>query len=162
MTTAGETIAPQPSTPLFRAPGRGRVKGTRLTRTALVLAVLLGTGAGSAAVAQAATTGANNGSKASTPHAVRTPPAAFGTVESVGTGTFTVKEPKGTTVTVDVTSSTTYKDGKVTSPTFANVTTGEMVAVEGTTASGIVTAKSVLIGFAGGMGHNHGHGPGAA
>jgi hypothetical protein len=162
MTTAGETIAPQPSTPPFRFPDRGRVKGTRLTRTAVVLAVLLGTGAGSAAVAQAATTGANNSSKASAQHGVRTPPAAFGTVESVGTGTFTVKERKGTTVTVDVTSSTTYRDGKVTSPTFANVTTGEMVVVEGTTASGIVTAKSVLIGMGGGMGHNHRHGPGPA
>ena len=91
-----------------------------------------------------------------------TPPAAAGTVESVtagsvsGTGTFTVKGHDGTTVTVDVTSSTTYRDQKVTSPSFTNVTTGEMVSVEGTTASGVVTATSVLIGFGGGMGHNHG------
>ncbi len=92
-----------------------------------------------------------------------TPPAAAGTVESVtagsvsGTGTFTVKGHDGTTVTVNVTSTTTYKDQGVTSPSFANVTTGEMVSIEGTTASGVVTATSVLIGFGGGMDRNHGH-----
>ena len=64
----------------------------------------------------------------------------------------------GKTVTVEVSSSTTYKDPGVTSPSFANVTTGEMVSVEGTTASsGVVTATSVFIGFGGGMGHDHGH-----
>jgi len=80
-----------------------------------------------------------------------TAPAAAGTVESVGTNTFTLKGRNGTTVTVDVSSSTTYKDGKVTSPTFANVTKGEMVSVEGTTTSGVVTATSVSIGFGGRM-----------
>ena len=91
------------------------------------------------------------------------PPAAAGTVESVTPGSggtpdsFTVKGHDGTTVTVDVSSSTTYKDQGVASPSFANVTTGEMVSVEGTTASGVVTASSVFIGFAGGMGRNHGH-----
>ena len=48
-----------------------------------------------------------------------------------------------TSVTVDVTSSTTYKDPKVTSPSFADVTIGEMVRVQGTTAAGVVTATSV-------------------
>jgi hypothetical protein len=96
-----------------------------------------------------------------------TPPAAAGTVESVGTNSsginfFTVKGHDGTIVTVDVTSSTTYKDQGVTSPSFANVTTGEMVSVEGTTTSGVVTATSVFIGFGFGMGHNHGHGGGFA
>ena len=96
-----------------------------------------------------------------------TPPAAAGTVESVtagsvsGTGTFTVKGHDGTTVTVNVTSTTTYKDQGVTSPSFANVTTGEMVSVEGTTASGVVTATSVLIGFGGGS-FGHGTPPAAA
>lgn len=56
-----------------------------------------------------------------------------------------------TTVIVDVTSSTTYKDHKVTSASFAKVTTGEMVSVEGTTTSGVVTATNVTIGFGGGM-----------
>jgi hypothetical protein len=87
-----------------------------------------------------------------------TPPAAAGKVESVGKDTFTVKGRDGTTVSVDVSSSTTYKDRAVASPSFANVTKGEMVGVQGTTASGKVTAKSVLIGFRGGSGHNRGHG----
>ncbi len=93
-----------------------------------------------------------------------TPPAAIGTVASVGTNAsgvnyFTVKTHAGTTVTVDVTSTTTYKDQSVTSPSFANVTTGETVVVEGTTASGTVTATSVAIGFGRG-GRNYGHGGG--
>ena len=58
-----------------------------------------------------------------------------------------------------MTSSTTYKDQKATSPSFANVTVGEMVSVQGTTASGVVTATSVTIGFGGGM-WGHGRGPG--
>jgi hypothetical protein len=78
-----------------------------------------------------------------------TPPAAFGAVESVGSNTFTLKGPNGATVTVDVSSSTTYRDGKATSASFADVTVGEMVSVEGTTASDVVTANSVYIGFDG-------------
>ena len=92
-----------------------------------------------------------------------TPPAAVGTVESVGTDSsgvnfFTVKAKDGTTVTVDVTSSTTYKDPKVTSPSFADVSTGEMVMVQGTMASGVVTATSVSIGFGKAMGGSFGPG----
>ena len=66
----------------------------------------------------------------------------------------------GTTVTVDVSSSTTYKDQKVTSPSFATVTSGEMVSLEGTTTAGTVTATSVFIGSDGGMyGHDDGLAP---
>ena len=46
----------------------------------------------------------------------------------------------------------------MTAPTFSNVKVGEMVGVQGATVSGTVTATSVLIGFGGGMGHNHGWG----
>ena len=115
--------------------------------------VVLGTGAGTVAVAQAATTAFAKSSATAawaTRHGTR--PATVGTVESVGTNTFTLKGRNGTTVTVDVSSSTTYRDGKVASPTFAKVTKGEMVSVEGTTAAGVVTATSVQIGFGGGMG----------
>jgi preprotein translocase subunit YajC len=82
------------------------------------------------------------------------PPAAMGTVESVGDGTFTITSPDGTTVTVDVGSSTTYRDPGVTSPGIANVTVGEHVAVFGTDTSTTVTATSVAIGNPpnGGMG----------
>jgi hypothetical protein len=78
------------------------------------------------------------------------PPAAFGTVATVGTDDFTLTTKSGTTVTVDVTSSTTYNDQGVTSPTLANVTVGETVAAFGTEASGTVTATSVDIGTPGG------------
>ncbi len=78
-----------------------------------------------------------------------TPPAAFGTVETLGSDTFTVKTYNGSTVTVDVNSSTTYKDRGVTSPTFTDVKMGGTVIVQGTTSSGTVTATSVVIGFGG-------------
>ncbi len=78
------------------------------------------------------------------------PPSAFGTVKSVGDGTFTLTEQDGTTVTVNVTSATTYRDRDVTSPTIANVTVGEHVAVFGTDTSNVVSATSVAIGDPGG------------
>jgi hypothetical protein len=139
-----------PRTPTTLAPAHRWAKRSRLTSAAVALAVVLGTSGGTVAVAQAATTTSSHSSASAagrTKHG--TPPAAAGTVESVGTNTFTLKGRNGTTVTVDVSSSTTYRDGKVTSPGFANVTVGEMVTVEGTTASGVVTATSVSIGFGG-------------
>ena len=125
------------------------------------------TNSGSPSTAGATRTGSGWGHQTGQLRGHHTPPAAAGTVESVGTNSsginfFTVKGHDGTIVTVDVTSSTTYKDQGVTSPSFANVTTGEMVSVEGTTTSGVVTATSVFIGFGFGMGHNHGHGGGFA
>ena len=49
-------------------------------------------------------------------------------------------------ITVKVSDATTYRDPAVTSPTIANVTVGEHVAVFGTDASNVVTATSVAIG----------------
>jgi len=80
------------------------------------------------------------------------PPAAVGTVATVGTDTFTLKTKDGTVVTVNVTSSTTYRDRGVTSPTLANVTVGETVAAFGTDTSNTVSATSVDIGAPGGPG----------
>jgi preprotein translocase subunit YajC len=74
------------------------------------------------------------------------PPAAFGTVKSVGSNTFTLTTFDGTTVTVDVSSSTKYVDPGVSSPSFANVTVGGHVAVFGTDTSNTVTATTVAIG----------------
>jgi preprotein translocase subunit YajC len=79
-----------------------------------------------------------------------TPPVAFGTVKSVGDGTFTITARDGTTVTVNVSGATTYHDRAVTSPTIANVTVGAHVAVFGTDTSNVVTATSVAIGGPGG------------
>ena len=86
------------------------------------------------------------------------PPAAVGTVATVGTDSFTIKTKDGTTVTVDVSSSTTYRDRDVTSPTLANVTVGEMVAAFGTKTANTVTATSVAIGEPGGPGVHGGPG----
>ena len=66
------------------------------------------------------------------------PPAASGIVTSLGSNTFTLKTTSGTRVTVDVSSTTTYRDRGVTSPSFANVSVNEHVAVFGTTSSGTV------------------------
>ena len=74
------------------------------------------------------------------------PPAAVGTVKSVGNDTFTLTTQDGTTVTVNVSSSTAYLDHDVTSPSLANVTVGEHVAVFGTDDANVVTATSVAIG----------------
>lgn len=72
-------------------------------------------------------------------------PAVVGTVEEKGDGTFTV-ESGSTTVTADVSDSTTYVDPGVTSPSISDVTVGEHVAVFGTETSGSVAATSVAIG----------------
>jgi preprotein translocase subunit YajC len=74
------------------------------------------------------------------------PPVAVGRVKSVGDDTFTITTGSGATVTVNVSSSTTYRDPSVSSATLANVTVGEQVAVFGTESSDTVTATSVGIG----------------
>ena len=86
-----------------------------------------------------------------------TPPAAMGTVASVGTNSFTLTARDGTTVTVDVGSSTTYLDHDVTSPSIADVKVGDHVAVFGTSNAGTVTATKVAIGGPGGPGGHGGH-----
>jgi hypothetical protein len=145
--------SPGPYTSLSPVPARRGAKRPFITSAAVALAVVLGTGAATVGVAQAATTtSSHHPTAAAWPAKHGTAPAAAGTVESVGANTFTLKGRNGTTVTVDVGSSTTYRDAKVTSPSFANVTVGEAVSVEGTSASGVVTATSVQIGFGGRMG----------
>jgi hypothetical protein len=86
----------------------------------------------------------------------------MGTVASVGDGTFTLTTEDKTTVTVNVSSTTTYSDPSVTSATLANVTVGEQVAVFGTDTSNVVTATSVAIGEppGGGKGGPGSGGPG--
>ncbi len=74
------------------------------------------------------------------------PPAAVGTVKSVGDNSFTVTTSSGTTVTANVSSSTKYLDHDVTTPSLANVTVGQHVAVFGTDTSNVVTATTVAVG----------------
>jgi preprotein translocase subunit YajC len=147
---------------------QGRRRGVRVTTAA---AVALGLALGGGAVAGAATS--STGSSASAPASGipsnhppmgGSPPAAVGTVKSVGYGTFAITTQDGTTVTVNVGTSTTFVDASVTSPTIANVTVGAHVAVFGTDTANVVTATSVGIGQppGGGQGRPGGAGPGGA
>ena len=89
-------------------------------------------------------------------------PGAFGTVTSVGTDSFVLTTAAGTTVTVDVSSSTTYREPGTTSPSFSDITTGATVGAMGTESAGVVSATTVFIapaGFGGGhFGGGHGGG----
>jgi hypothetical protein len=140
------------------------VKVRRGMRVATVAGVALGLTVAGGAVAGAATKGSNaarasqtakHGAKGEHSYGDHARPAAFGTVTSVGADTFTLTTHKGSTVTVNVTSATTYRDHDVKSPSFANVTKGEMVAVFGADTSGTVVATSVGIRGTGGD-WNHG------
>ena len=131
-----------------------RRRGFRITTAA---AVALGLAVGGGAVANASSTSSTTST--STPGAPSgrdvfggTPPAAFGTVASVGTNTFTLTGHDGTTVTVDVSATTTYVDPAVTSPSLADVKVGAHVAVFGTDSANTVTATKVAIGGPGGHG----------
>src|SRR5664280_2967738 len=133
----------------FPGVSQKRRRGVRVTSAA---AMALGLAIGGSAIAGAATTTAStpnpsaSGSQTNRPPFDGTPPAAVGTVKSVGTGTFTLTTQDGTTVTVNVGSSTTYLDHDVTSPSFGNVTVGAHVAVFGTDTSNTVTATKVAVG----------------
>jgi hypothetical protein len=73
----------------------------------------------------------------------------FGKVSSVdrSADTFKLKTFSGSTVTVKVTSSTSYRDTSVSKASFTDVKVGENVAVTGSTSHGVETAKTVVIGF---------------
>lgn len=58
---------------------------------------------------------------------------------------FTITTLSGTTVTVEVTSATGYADLAVASPSLADVTSGEEVAVFGTLAGSTLTATEVMV-----------------
>lgn len=145
-----------------RKPARRR----RALRVASATGLALGLAAGGAAVAGAATSGSSEGhsQSGSQPPAggMRpnggTPPAAVGTVATVGASSFTLKTKDGTTVTVDVSGTTTYRDRDVSSPTLADVTVGKTVAAFGTDTSNTVTATSVAIGVPNGPGGRNGTG----
>jgi len=144
---------------LDSSPGVGhrRRRGFRVTAAA---AVALGLAVGGGAMANAATSGSSSSTTAPSTHFGGhdgfggTPPAAMGKVAKVGSNTFTLTNRDGTTVTVDVGSTTTYLDRGVTSPSFTDVTVGAQVAVFGTDTADTVTATKVAIGGPGA------HGPG--
>jgi hypothetical protein len=129
-----------------------RRRGVRVTSAAAVaLGLVLGGGAVAGATATSPSSSSSSNSSRPGPQTNRppfdgAPPAAVGTVKSVGTGTFAITTVDGTRVTVNVGTKTKYFDPDVTSPTIANVTVGEHVAVFGTDTSNTVTATQVAIG----------------
>ena len=132
-------------------------KRSRGVKIASSVGIVAGLTAGSFLVAGAATGGSGSPHESSSEAGhTRTMPAAFGTVASVGANSFTITTKAGATDTVNVSSSTTYRDRGVTTPSLANVIVGESVAVFGTLNSGVVTATSVAIGTPGGWGGHFG------
>ena len=130
----------------FAGVGRKRRRGVRVA-TAAAIALGLAVSGGAVAGATTSSSGATGATTpAGQPPGSGSPPAAMGTVKSVGDGTFALTTQDGTAVTVDVSGTTTYLDPGVTSPTIANVTVGEHVVVFGTESSDTVTATSVAIG----------------
>jgi hypothetical protein len=83
----------------------------------------------------------------------------IGTVSSPSSGGFTLTTAKSTTVTVDLSATTTkFRERGVSSPGPTNILTGDTVTVTGTQAGATtVDALLVVIGT-GGHGHHHGHG----
>lgn len=143
---ASPTETPPSATPPSATPQRRR--GVRVTSAA---ALALGLALAGGSVAAAATAPSPSTSSSSVPPGGRppgggSPPAAVGTVKSVGDGTFTITTSDGTTVTVNVSGSTKYLDHDVATPSFANVTVGQHVAVFGSDTSNVVTATSVAVG----------------
>jgi hypothetical protein len=67
-----------------------------------------------------------------------------GTVASVGSGSFTVTDPGGQTVTVDEQSSTTYYRGRATASARA-VVAGDRVGVQGSRSGNTVDATRVVV-----------------
>jgi hypothetical protein len=79
---------------------------------------------------------------------------------------FPITTRSGSSLTVDVTSSTIYLERGVTSPSLTNVAEGDVVAVFGTTSGTTVTATQVVISSGQGRGRvgfgrssRRGHGP---
>jgi hypothetical protein len=140
-----------------------RRRGVRVTYAA---AVALGLAIGGGAIAGAAT-GSNTSTTQPSDHTEGsgehggfggTPPAALGTVASVGTSTFTLTSRYGTKRTVNVSGTTTYLDPGVTTPSFTDVKVGDHVAVFGTDTNNTVAATTVAVGGAGGPA-DHAGGP---
>ena len=155
------------------------VRGKILRRAAAASAIVAGLGASaygidsvlasgspSAAASSRPASAARSASTSPTPHFHggfghgfgEGPPAAAGTVVSVGAKSFTVKTMSGTALTVDVSSKTTYHDFGLASASLASVKVNERVAVFGTTSAGTVTATSVAIGMTGGREGDSGQG----
>jgi hypothetical protein len=159
---AAETEALMTQSESGRVPdiGQRRRRGVRVTTAAAIALGLALSGGAVAGAATAPTDPPSAGSNAPSGMPDRAAPTAEGTVKSVGTDTFTLNTRSNTTVTVNVTSATTYRDRGVKAPNFATIAVGQQVAVVGTDTSDVIAATSVMIGAppAGGPGGKGGRG----
>ena len=135
MTTSDRTITSEP-----RRHRSGRQRPRRPAYRALAAASVAGTlgivgaGVGLAAPLPAPAAGA-----------ATTRPLVRGKVAALGTGTFTLTRGVAT-ITVDVSPTTTYADAAVSGATFATLSVGTRVAVEGSLAgTNLVDASAVRI-----------------
>jgi hypothetical protein len=102
-------------------------------------------GLGTAGLASASLT--DHHGKPNPPAEGAKPEALAGTVTAVAVGSFTLQSGKKPPVTVDVTTTTTYVERDVTTPTLLNVLAGDRVVVRGEpgSTSGTFAATSVRI-----------------
>jgi len=79
-------------------------------------------------------------------HPMGTRPDAAGKVTSLGTSSFTIENRAGTSLTVDVTNSTTFEEPGVASSSFGAIKVGSFAAVSGTITGTTVDATDVRFG----------------
>ncbi|MGO9787949.1 MAG: hypothetical protein ACLP8S_00090 [Solirubrobacteraceae bacterium] len=73
-------------------------------------------------------------------------PVAAGIVQGTpGAASFTIQTHSGSSETIDVSSSTTYYERGVSSPSLTNVTSGEFVVAWGTASGSTVTASKIVV-----------------
>ncbi len=113
---------------------------TTTARAVVAVAMATGVAAAGYGVAGASTTSLN-----CAPSGLGSPVAA-GTVSVAPSGSaFSITTRHGATIVVNVTSTTSYTEHGVSSPTLTNVTIGELVAVFGTSSGSSVSATEVVI-----------------
>ena len=117
----------------------GRVLAS-VTHALVTVGLVVGLSATWSGVAAASAAPSHHG------HGLGGGPVAAGTVASVpADNAFTITTHAGTTLTVDVTTSTTYVERGVSSPSLADVTQGALVALFGTISGTTVSATEVSI-----------------
>ena len=73
-------------------------------------------------------------------------PVAAGKVTALGSNSFTITDRAGSSLTVGVTTTTTYVERGVTSPVFGDIKVGDFVALSGTITGTTVNATNVHFG----------------
>lgn len=147
MSTTGQGPWEMPAS----TPPRGARRGLWISGAVLVV---VGIGIGAFAVAHAVTAppapvvrsaapSTNPGGGLGAP--ARGSVQAAGTVLSVSSSSFTVKNLDGAVITVEVSPSTTYSGRRAAAPGFGDVTVGASVAVYGTRSSDTVRASAVVV-----------------